>query len=103
MRLDANKVQLINRDQIKMAVSVFIEHGFSKEDIYSKIVTVFNVDLDQLDEVLYSSDNLDLDFKKSSEDWGDVRVNALVNTKIEQFKLMVATKYWSGLSENSIQ
>jgi nitrous oxidase accessory protein NosD len=102
MRLDANKVQLINRDQIKMAVSVFIDHEFSKEDIYSKIVTIFNVDLDQLDEVLYSSDNLDLDFQKSSED-SDVSTNAFVNSRIEQFKLMVATKYWNGLSENNIQ
>jgi hypothetical protein len=68
MRLDANKVQLINRDQIKMAVSVFIDHRFSKEDIFSKIVTIFNVDLGQLDEVLYLSDNLDLDFQKSSDD-----------------------------------
>jgi hypothetical protein len=102
MRLDANKVQLINRDQIKMAVSVFIDHGFSKEDIFSKIVTIFNVDLGQLDEVLYLSDNLDLDFEKSSDDL-EPGVNSSVNTRIEQIKLMVATKYWNGLSENNIQ
>jgi hypothetical protein len=102
MRLDANKVQLINRDQIKMAVSVFIDHGFSKEDIFSKIVTIFNVDLGQLDEVLYLSDNLDLDFQKSSDDL-EPGVNSSVNTRIEQIKLMVATKYWNGLSENNIQ
>jgi hypothetical protein len=102
MRLDANKVQLINRDQIKMAVSVFIDHGFSKEDIFSKIVTIFNVDLGQLDEVLYLSDNLDLDFQKSSDDL-EPGVNSSDNTRIEQIKLMVATKYWNGLSENNIQ
>ncbi len=102
MLLDAFKVQLTNHDQIKMAVSVFIDHGFSKQDIHSKIVSIFNVDLSQLEEVLYSLDNMDMDYRMGSEDLG-VNLNMSVNSKTEQFKLMVATKYWIELSESNIQ
>ena len=93
MLLDTNKARLKNCDQIKMAVSVFVDHGFSKQDIHSKIVSIFSVDPDQLDEVLNSSDNLDL----------YVSENSSVNARIEQLRLMVATKYWSGISTDKIQ
>ncbi|MCP4183050.1 MAG: hypothetical protein GY761_07000 [Hyphomicrobiales bacterium] len=85
-----------------MAVSVFIEHGFSKQDIHSKIVSIFSVDLSQLEEVLYSSDNVDMDYRIDSENLG-VNLNTSANSKTEQFKLMVATKYWIELSESNIQ
>jgi len=49
----AVKHRLTDREQIRHAVSILIARGIRRRSIYTKIITLFHVDLDILSDVLY--------------------------------------------------
>ena len=49
----AVKHRLTDRQQIRQAVSILIARGIRRRNIYTKIITLFHVDLDILSDVLY--------------------------------------------------
>ena len=54
MSVSAIKNRLTERDQIQKAVGILVADGLSRQGIYSKIVSLCHVDLDVLNDVLYS-------------------------------------------------